>query len=195
MNPVRFLWTAYWHFSTRARAVCFRLLGGSFFGGVGRGTRFFGWPGFGTCQGNIFLGKRCLIGRQVFFSAAKEAKITVGDDCSLNTGCHLVAIYEITIGEGTRIGEYCSIRDQNHEFSDATTSVSGQGYTGSAIRIGRNCWIGRGVFIGPGVTIGDGAVVGANAVVVKDVEANAIVGGVPAKVIGRRDDSNRSADR
>lgn len=52
--------------------------------------------------------------------------------------------------------------------------------------IGSDCWIGEGAFLVGGVTINDGAVVLAHAVVTKDVPPFAIVGGVPAKVIGYR---------
>lgn len=52
--------------------------------------------------------------------------------------------------------------------------------------IGNDVWMGFGVQVMPGVTIGDGAVLAAGAVVTKDVEPYTIVGGVPAKVIGRR---------
>ena len=54
------------------------------------------------------------------------------------------------------------------------------------ISIGNDCWIGEGAFIVGGVSIGDGAVVLAHAVVTKDVPPYAIVGGVPAKIIGYR---------
>lgn len=54
------------------------------------------------------------------------------------------------------------------------------------VQIGNDCWIGQGVFLTGGIVIGHGAVVLAGAVVVKDVAPYTIVGGVPAKVIGRR---------
>lgn len=55
-----------------------------------------------------------------------------------------------------------------------------------AVIIGNDCWIGEGVFISGGVNIADGAVVLAHAVVTKDIPPYAIVGGIPAKIIGYR---------
>ncbi|APS41633.1 Acetyltransferase [Weissella jogaejeotgali] len=54
---------------------------------------------------------------------------------------------------------------------------------GKPITIGDNVWIGANVFIGPGVTIGDNAIIGGGAVVVKDIPANAVAVGNPAKVM------------
>jgi acetyltransferase-like isoleucine patch superfamily enzyme len=55
-----------------------------------------------------------------------------------------------------------------------------------AVRIGNNVWVGAGCSILPGVTIADGAVIGARSVVTHDVPPNAIVTGVPAKIIRYR---------
>lgn len=167
----------------RARGMFFRLLGGLYFRRVGPKTSFYGWPAFGTYHGNIGIGRSCLIGRGVFFSASRGCAVDIGDECSVNTGCHIVALYGIRIGDGTRIGEFCSIRDQNHQFDVVNGGVSQQEFSGRAIEIGRDCWIGRGVFIGPGVTVGDGAIIGANAVVIKDVPSRCVAVGIPARPI------------
>jgi acetyltransferase-like isoleucine patch superfamily enzyme len=55
--------------------------------------------------------------------------------------------------------------------------------------IGKNVWIGANATVLPGVTIGDGAIIAAGAVVTKEVPANVIVGGVPAKIIKIIEDS------
>lgn len=159
---------------------------GSYFSALGKGTKFYGRLRFGSIENNISVGSQCMIGHDVFFSAQKHGFISIGNNCSLNTGSHIVATKGITIKEGTRIGEFCSIRDQNHTFEDLTIPIFMQGFTGEAIIIEKNCWIGRGVMITAGVELGEGCVVGANSVVTKSFESNSIIAGVPAKLIRKR---------
>ena len=65
----------------------------------------------------------------------------------------------------------------NHDLHDRQILIC------KPVHIGKNAWIGAGATILPGVTVGENAVVAAAAVVTKDVPANAIVGGNPAKLI------------
>jgi acetyltransferase-like isoleucine patch superfamily enzyme len=55
------------------------------------------------------------------------------------------------------------------------------------VRVGSNCWIGYGACLLRGVTVGDNAVIGTNSVVTKDVVANAVAGGTPARVLRMRE--------
>ena len=81
------------------------------------------------------------------------------------------------------IAANCSIATNNHDFYDRAV------LTCKPVHIKRNAWIGIGSTILPGVTIGENAIVAAGAVVAKDVPDNAMVGGVPAKIIKMLDAS------
>ena len=105
--------------------------------------------------------------------------ITVEDDVFINSGCHFQDQGGITIGEGSLIGHNVVLATLNHEMDPEHR----KDLHPAPIKIGRHVWIGANATICPGVTIGDGAVVAAGAVVAKDVPANAVVGGVPAKLI------------
>jgi acetyltransferase-like isoleucine patch superfamily enzyme len=149
--------------------------------------RIYGWIRFLTVPTNIEISRGCVLGHHLFFGTSREAKIILGENTSVNTGAHIVAIHGIEIGRDTAIAEYVTIRDQNHRFSDPGAPIRTQSFEGSPIKIGNDVWIGRGVFIGPGIEIGDGAVVGANSVVTQNIPAYSIAVGAPARVIGKRE--------
>lgn len=109
------------------------------------------------CGKNLHLGKRVFI----------------------NSGCRFQDQGGITIGDGALIGHNVVMATLNHSEDPATRG----NLHPAPIHVGRSVWIGAHATILPGVTIGDGAIVGAGAVVTRDVPANMIVAGVPAKIL------------
>lgn len=105
--------------------------------------------------------------------------ITIGNHVFFNSGCKFQDQGGITIGDGALLGHnvvlatlnHCMIPEQRANLEPAP------------IHIGKNVWLGANAMVMPGVTIGDGAVIAAGAIVTKDVPANTIVGGIPAKKI------------
>ena len=105
--------------------------------------------------------------------------IFIGENIFINCCCHFQDQGGIYIGDGTLIGSYVVMATINHGQKPLQRSDNFP----EPIHIGKNVWIGSHATILPGVTIGDNAIVAAGAVVSKDVPENAVVGGVPAKMI------------
>ncbi len=104
---------------------------------------------------------------------------TFGKDSFVNFGCTFLALGGITIEEGVFIAPHCVLATEYHP-EDPETRHS---LLTKPIVIKKNAWIGANATILAGVTIGENAIVAAGAVVSRDVPANTIVGGVPAKEI------------
>ena len=183
---VKMAWKLCVNTQLAARFLFYKALPGVFFQRLGSGTRIYGSLRFGNVPSHILVGRNCMLGAGLFLSASDDAHIRIGDNCSINTGCHLVAVSGIDIGDGTMIGEYVSIRDQNHNFADAQLEIREQGFVSKPIRIGKDVWIGRGVFIGSGIEIGDGCIIGANSVVTKSLPPYSVAVGSPARVVKSR---------
>ena len=107
--------------------------------------------------------------------------ITVGKNVFINCCCCFQDQGSITIGDGSLIGHHVVLATINHSLNPADRGDN----CPAPVVIGKNVWIGANATVTPGVTIGDGAVVAAGAVVTKDIPANTVVGGVPAKIIKR----------
>jgi len=105
--------------------------------------------------------------------------IHVGKRVFINSCCHFQDQGGIYIGDGCLIGHCVVLATLNHDHDPAKR----QNLHHAPIRIGNGVWIGAHATITAGVTIGDNAIIAAGAVVTKDVPANMIAGGVPAKLI------------
>nr|WP_294947594.1 sugar O-acetyltransferase [uncultured Mucilaginibacter sp.] len=105
--------------------------------------------------------------------------ITIGKNVFINHACSFLDLGGITIEDNVLIGPRVNLVTENHPADPGER----RSLTTKPIVIRRNAWIGANATILPGVTIGENAIVAAGAVVSKDVPANSVVGGVPAKFI------------
>lgn len=103
----------------------------------------------------------------------------IGKNVFINHDCSFLDLGGITIEDEVMLGPQVKITSENHPLDPKIRRLLILG----KVHIKRNAWIGAGATILPGVTVGENAIVAAGAVVNKDVPDNAIVGGIPAKVI------------
>lgn len=107
--------------------------------------------------------------------------VHLGRNVYINFNCTLVDDAQIHIGDGTMIAPNVTIVAASHPVSP---KLRAEGYgCNKPVHIGRNVWIASNVTVLPGVHIGDNAIIGAGAIVTKDVPANVIAMGSPAKIV------------
>jgi acetyltransferase-like isoleucine patch superfamily enzyme len=136
-------------------------------------------------SGRILIGEDVLLYPDVHLETQGDARIELGDGVVISRGTHIVAVAGVSIGKGSMIGEYASIRDANHT-RDPDRPIRDSGYSAKPVEIGQEVWLGRGVTVLGGVQIGDKATAGANAVVTRDVPQGVTVVGIPAMPIASR---------
>lgn len=138
--------------------------------------------------GDVELGDRVLLHGDIRLQTYEGGRVIIGDNTRIHLNCYFSScLTEIRIGMNTGIASECAFYNYNHGTA-AGMHYREQPYeTRGPIVIGDNVWIGHGVTVLSGVTIGDGAVVAARALVINDIPANAIVAGVPAKVLRMRE--------
>lgn len=107
--------------------------------------------------------------------------IHVGENFFANFDCVILDVCEVRIGDNCFVAPGVHIYTATHPIHPTERNTMRE--YGKPITIGDNVWIGGRSVINPGVTIGDNVVVASGAVVTKDVPANVIVGGNPARVI------------
>lgn len=112
--------------------------------------------------------------------------LSLGDNVSIHPMCYLDATGGLTIGSDVSIAHGCSILSTTHTYKDPSLPIKDQPFVSKETVLEENIWLGAKATILCGVTVGSGVVVGANAVVTRDVPANQIVAGVPARRIKER---------
>ena len=113
--------------------------------------------------------------------------IKIGNNVVFNTDIHIGCINSIEIGDNCLFASRIYITDHHHgeptpemlKLPPIDRPLISKG----AVIIKNNVWIGEGVAIMPNVTIGENSIIATNAVVTKDVPANCVVAGIPAKII------------
>jgi acetyltransferase-like isoleucine patch superfamily enzyme len=112
--------------------------------------------------------------------------LRVGSGFSVNSGALIDGRGGISIGNDVLIGPYVVINSSEHAHKQLDVPMTSVDHVMAPVRIGDDVWIGAHAVITGGVEIGSGSVIAAGAVVTRDVPAYAIVGGVPASIIGDR---------
>jgi len=109
------------------------------------------------------------------------AKTVIGQECTIS------AYRRVRIGEQCVIADRAMFIDFDHGVVEVERSIREQGIYMRDVEVGSNVWIGYGACVLRGVRVGDNSIVGTNSVVTKDVPANAVVAGIPARVIRMRE--------
>lgn len=130
-----------------------------------------------------------------FDLSGKGITLQIGNNCRINDRVHVVAHESVIIGNDVLMASNIFISDTSHggyegDESDPHIAPAKRKLITNPVVIGDKVWIGEGAAILPGVNLGSGCIVGANAVVTKSFPCNAIVAGVPARMIKLWDREN-----
>lgn len=156
---------------------------------IGKGCRFIGKTHFERLQeGSITIGKDCTFNSKgtsnlsgvfcpcIISTAKKGAKISIGEHCGFS-GTRVRCGTSIIIGNNVRCGANSYIADTDGHSDDYRAGKD------RPVVIEDNVWLGMNVVVLKGVHIGKNSLIGANSIVTKDIPANVIAVGSPAKVI------------
>ena len=120
-----------------------------------------------------------------------EGVVEIGAKTVMGQECTISAYQRVRIGEECVIADRAMFIDFDHGIVEVERPIRLQGIYKRDVEVGNNVWIGYGACILRGVSVGDNSVIGTNSVVTKDVPANAVVGGIPARIIRMREEPQR----
>ena len=136
-------------------------------------------------QARVVLGRWSWIGHGCKVRV-HEGELIIGAKSVLGQECTISAFQHVSIGRECIIADRAMMIDFDHGMVEVERPIREQGIYKRDVRIGHNVWIGYGACVLRGVTVGNNSVIGTSAVVTCDVPENAVVGGIPAKVIRMR---------
>jgi acetyltransferase-like isoleucine patch superfamily enzyme len=116
-----------------------------------------------------------------------EGEVVIGPKTVIGQECTISAYKRVRIGEQCVIADRAMFIDFDHGIVEVERPIRAQGIYMKPVAIGSNVWIGYGACVLRGVSVGDNSVLGTYAVATKDLPANAVAAGVPARVIRMRE--------
>jgi acetyltransferase-like isoleucine patch superfamily enzyme len=126
-----------------------------------------------------WIGHRCKI-------RVHEGEFSLGAKSVMGQECTVSAYQHVAIGRECIIADRVMMIDFDHGMVETERPIREQGIYKRDVDIGHNVWIGYGACLLRGVSVGENAVIGTSAVVTANVPANAVVGGIPARLIRMR---------
>ena len=169
---LRWLWLKLrWRGRLQTDGLCFIGPGVTFEIGRGAVVRLGRWS---------WIGHGCKI-------RVHEGELEIGAKTVFGQECTISAFQHVAIGRECIVADRVMIIDFDHGMVEVERPIREQGIYKRDVNIGHNCWIGYGACILRGVEIGDNAVIGTSSVVTTDVPENAVIGGIPAKLIRMRE--------
>ena len=137
-------------------------------------------------RGRVELGRFVWLGHGTKVRC-HEGVVEIGAKTVIGQECTISAYERVRIGEQCVIADRAMFIDFDHGVVEVERPIRQQGIYTREVVVGSNVWIGYGACILRGVRVGDNSIVGTNSVVTRDVPANAVVAGVPARIVRMRE--------
>jgi acetyltransferase-like isoleucine patch superfamily enzyme len=138
----------------------------------------------------LYIGRWVWIGHRTKIRV-HEGEVEIGAKSVLGQECTISAYQHVAIGRECILADRVMLIDFDHGVVEVERPIRLQGIYKRDVNIGHNVWMGYGACILRGVTVGENSVVGTSAVVTRDLPANAVAAGVPARVIRMREQPRR----
>src|SRR6201999_2376405 len=137
-------------------------------------------------RGRVDFGRFVWIGDRTKIRC-HEGLVEIGAKTVMGQECTISAYQHVRIGAECVIADRTMFIDFDHGVVEVDRPIRQQGIYKRDVEVGSNVWIGYGACVLRGVRVGDNSVIGTNSVVTKDVPANAVVGGIPARILRMRE--------